>query len=62
MEIVVILVPLALIIGGGFLALYFWAVNTGQFDDMITPAYRILLDDERPKEGAKEEVKKEKQD
>jgi cbb3-type cytochrome oxidase maturation protein len=26
---------------------FFWAVRSGQFDDLETPAWRILLDDDR---------------
>lgn len=57
MEIVIFLLPLALIIGVGFLAAYFWAVKTGQYDDMTTPSYRILLDDEGKSNKDKEKDK-----
>ncbi|MGD9257499.1 MAG: cbb3-type cytochrome oxidase assembly protein CcoS, partial [Gammaproteobacteria bacterium] len=26
---------------------FFWAAGSGQFDDLETPAWRILLDDDR---------------
>ncbi len=42
------LLPLALLIAGIALALFIWAVRSGQFDDMETPAVRILFDDEAP--------------
>ncbi|MCE7896506.1 MAG: cbb3-type cytochrome oxidase assembly protein CcoS [Gammaproteobacteria bacterium PRO8] len=33
-------------------AAFFWAVRSGQFDDLETPAWRIALDDDgRPPEG-----------
>jgi cbb3-type cytochrome oxidase maturation protein len=50
MEIIRLLLPIALVIAGGFLAAYIWAVRTGQFDDTTTPAYRILIEEE-PEEG-----------
>jgi cbb3-type cytochrome oxidase maturation protein len=28
-------------------AAFFWAVRSGQFDDLESPAWRILLDDDR---------------
>lgn len=30
-----------------FLAAFFWAVQTGQFDDVASPPIRILQDDSR---------------
>jgi len=29
-------------------ALFWWAVRSGQFDDMDGPAHRILMDDDSP--------------
>ncbi len=46
MELIFILVPLCLLMGGGAVAAFVWAVRTGQFDDTTTPAWRILFDDE----------------
>ncbi len=44
-----ILLPLAVLTAGVFLALFIWAVRTGQFDDLETPPVRILNDDaDRP--------------
>jgi len=47
MEVIYILLPLALGLGGFFLAGFLLAARRGQFDDLETPAHRILLDDER---------------
>lgn len=45
MEIIIVLLPLALGLGGVFLAFFLWAVTKGQYDDVETPKYRMLLDD-----------------
>jgi cbb3-type cytochrome oxidase maturation protein len=44
-EILVILLPIALVLGGAFLGFFFWAVARGQYDDVETPRYRMLLDE-----------------
>ena len=48
MSVVFVLLPLALLIAGTGLALFVWAVRSGQYDDLDTPAVRILFDDETP--------------
>lgn len=45
MEIMIILLPLALGLGAFFLVFFLWAVTKGQYDDVETPKYRMLLDD-----------------
>ena len=46
MVVIFILIGLSLIVALIFLFLYIWSVKDGQFDDDITPAIRILFDDE----------------
>ena len=46
MNILFALIPLALILLAFAVWAFFWAVRSGQFDDLDTPAVRILLDDE----------------
>jgi cbb3-type cytochrome oxidase maturation protein len=46
MEIVFVLLPLSLFLAGGALLGYLWSVRSGQFDDLDTPAHRILIDEE----------------
>jgi len=41
-----LLIPLALIMGGFGLAVFFWAMKDGQFEDLDGAAQRILIDDE----------------
>lgn len=43
-----ILIPLALMMGGLGLVAFFWAIGDGQFDDLDGAANRILIDDEAP--------------
>ncbi len=45
MEIIVVLLPLALGLGAVFLGFFLWAVTKGQYDDVETPKYRMLLED-----------------
>lgn len=47
MNIINLLLPLALILGLFFVALFIWATFKGQYDDLDTPARRILLDDDQ---------------
>ena len=46
MLIVYLLIPLSIILLALAVWAFFWAVNNGQFDDLDTPAERILFDDE----------------
>ena len=52
MTIVLVLLPLTLLLVGIAVWAFFWAVGDGQFDDMDSPAYRILLDDDDWSTGA----------
>ena len=52
METIVVLLPLALLIAAIAVGLFIWAAKTGQFDDLETPAVRILFDDEEPAQPA----------
>jgi cbb3-type cytochrome oxidase maturation protein len=48
-ETIFVLLPLALLIAAIALAFFIWAARSGQFDDLETPAVRILFDDEEPR-------------
>ena len=45
MHVVVILLIASVVVAGGFLMAFLWAVRSGQYDDTITPSLRILNDD-----------------
>ena len=46
MSVFYVLVPVALLLAGAGVLAFRWAVRDGQFDDVETPALRMLLDDE----------------
>jgi cbb3-type cytochrome oxidase maturation protein len=50
MNIVFVLLPLTILLGLVFLWGYRWSVRNGQFEDLDTPAVRILTDDVDRKE------------
>jgi cbb3-type cytochrome oxidase maturation protein len=63
MNIIFLLIPLGLIILLIAVAAFFWAVRSGQYDDLESPAWRILLDDDRaPPADPEEPVTKESSD
>ena len=47
MESIYLLIPLSVLLVGGILCLLWWAVGSGQFDDLEGPGMRILQDDDR---------------
>lgn len=46
MSVLYIVIPLAILIASAAIAAFVWAVRGEQFDDLNTPAIRILHDDE----------------
>ena len=52
MEILYLLVPLALALAGGAVLAFRWAAKNDQFDDLETPAVRVLFDDEETSSNA----------
>jgi len=51
MDMLIILIPVALLLGGLGLAAFLWALRSGQFDDLDGAAMRILVDDDTPKKA-----------
>lgn len=43
-----ILIPIALMLVAVAIWVFFWAVDSGQYDDLDGPAHSILFDDEDP--------------
>jgi len=55
-ETIFVLLPLALLIAAIAVGLFIWAARTGQFDDLDTPAVRMLFDDPpSPRPGDQDE-------
>jgi cbb3-type cytochrome oxidase maturation protein len=46
MSVMFVLVPVALFVVGLAIAAYAWAARRGQFDDLTTPAMRMLHDED----------------
>jgi cbb3-type cytochrome oxidase maturation protein len=56
-EIIFITIPVTLLFIGAGAALFFWASKKGQFDDLDSPAHRILFDDDNaPNRHAEDQI------
>lgn len=49
MEIIFLLIGLGVLVAGGFLVAFIWAMRSGQYEDDYTPSIRILWDDKNKK-------------
>ncbi|MEW5916001.1 MAG: cbb3-type cytochrome oxidase assembly protein CcoS [Gemmatimonadota bacterium] len=49
MSVFYLVLPLAMILVAAAVFAFVWAARKGQFDDLETPALRIVPDDEAPK-------------
>ena len=50
MEILYLLIPLSVALVFLIAVVFWWSLKSGQFEDMEGPAYRILMDDDRPRQ------------
>ncbi len=48
MDILYLLIPLSVILVFLIAGVFWWSLKSGQFEDLEGPAYRILMDDDRP--------------
>lgn len=62
MKIIFLLIGLSLLLAGGFLIAFFWAVRNGQYEDEYTPSVRVLFDDASKKAADNQEISTEKKD
>ena len=46
MSILYLLIPLGLLLLGAAVAAFFWAVGSGQFDDLDSPGLSVVMDDD----------------
>lgn len=53
MSVVYVVLPLALLIAAVAVAAFAWAAKRGQFDDLETPAHRMLHDDDPVEQTSK---------
>jgi cbb3-type cytochrome oxidase maturation protein len=63
MSAIIFLIIIGIIVAGGFLVAFVWAVKSGQYDDDYSPSVRMLFDnqpdgDEVSPEKPREEDKK----
>lgn len=60
MEIIIVLIPLAILLGSFFLVSFIWSARRGQYDDLQTPGQRMLLDDKKISQLNSTEIKERK--
>lgn len=62
MSAIIFLIFLGILVAGGFLAAFIWAVRSGQYDDDYSPSVRMLFDkddipnDESPQDSEEGEI------
>ena len=47
MEVIYLLIPISLLLVSAIIYFLFWAIRSGQFDDLEGSAYQILMDDDK---------------
>lgn len=50
MSVVFVMAPVALLLAAIAVGAFIWATRDGQFDDVETPAHRVLFDESNPAE------------
>lgn len=56
MTVIFILIGCSLLLALVFLGAFFWSVKSGQNDDLVTPGYRVLFDDETKDDDANSDL------
>jgi cbb3-type cytochrome oxidase maturation protein len=57
MSAIIFLIIIGIVVAGGFLVAFIWAVKNGQYDDDYSPSVRMLFENKPPKEENQSEEK-----
>ena len=60
MEVITIVIPIAILLVFTFIGGFIWMTVKGQYDDLETPAMRMLIDEDKIKTHKAEVLNKEK--
>lgn len=58
MAVIIILLTVSMLVAGGFLAAFASSMRQGQFDDTVSPAVRMLIEDDNKAEVKPESKEK----
>jgi cbb3-type cytochrome oxidase maturation protein len=53
MSVIIVLILASLTVGLIFLGAFIWSVRSGQYEDTLTPAMRVLVEDDFNRAGGK---------
>ena len=56
MSILLLLIPLGLVLLAAAVWAFFWAVGSGQYDDLDSPGWSVVMDDDRAPRQRSERV------
>jgi len=62
LSVIFVLIAVSMVVAGGFLIGFLWAVKKGQYEDTYSPSVRILFDDEELKDQEESKTKDIKED
>lgn len=62
MESLYLLIPVSIVLVFLIGAIFWWSLKSGQMEDLEGPAYRVLMDDDRPKETKDTSTSKDNRD
>jgi cbb3-type cytochrome oxidase maturation protein len=62
LSVIFVLIAVSMVVAGGFLIGFLWAVKKGQYEDTYSPSVRILFDDEELLDQEKSKTKDIKED
>ena len=51
MESVYLLIPISVILVFAIAWVFWWSVRSGQFDDLEGPGFRVLMDEDQPRQN-----------
>tara|TARA_R110000868_G_scaffold80095_8_gene227871 strand:+ start:24673 stop:24846 length:174 start_codon:yes stop_codon:yes gene_type:complete len=57
MEIILVLLPISILLGLFFIGGFVWMTTKGQYDDLETPKFKMLLEDKIKNSAPKENQK-----
>ncbi len=62
MESLYLLIPVSIVLVFLIGAIFWWSLKSGQLEDLEGPAYRVLMDDDRPVETKDASASKDNRD